>query len=152
MKSARKGFTLIELLVVIGILAVLAVVVFAALNPAGRLADARDTRRWSDANTILTAIHEYLVDNEGYPTGVTTSMAQTQLGSALTGCADDGCGAVDACLDLSTPLAAYLKSVPVDPSLAVDATETHYSIETTAAGIVTITACDAEGSVITVSR
>lgn len=150
----NKGFTLIELLVVIAIIAILAVVVFVALNPVQRFADARNSRRWSDVNSILTAIHEYIVDNDGaLPTGMSTGMAQTQLGSATTGCDDDGCGAVAACLDLSTPLAPYLKSIPVDPLLAGTSTETHYSVEVDTNNIVTVTACDAEGGeTIQVSR
>ncbi|MDE2588934.1 MAG: prepilin-type N-terminal cleavage/methylation domain-containing protein, partial [Patescibacteria group bacterium] len=42
-----KGFTLIELLVVITIISTLLVVVFVALNPGGRLQQARDARRSS---------------------------------------------------------------------------------------------------------
>lgn len=154
MLNYKKGFTLIELLVVIAIIAILTVIVFVALNPAKRFADARNARRWSDVNSVLTAIHEYIVDNNGVlPTGVSTSMAQTQLGSAATGCDNDGCGAVAACLDLSTPLVAYLKSMPVDPSLAGTSTETHYSAEVDANNIVTVKACDAEGGeTIQVSR
>lgn len=154
MKTVQKGFTLIELLVVIAIIAILAVVVFVALNPAGRFADARNARRWSDVNSILSAVHEYLVDNDGaYPGTLAAGMSQTQLGSAATGCDDDGCGAVAACEDLSTDLAPYLKSIPIDPTLADTSTETHYSVEVDANGIVTITACDAEaGETIQVSR
>lgn len=103
--------------------------------------------------TVLTAIDEYLVDNQGYPIGMSVGMVQTQLGAAATGCDNDSCGAVGTCLNLSTPLTAYLKSIPVDPGLAVDSTETHYSVEVTDAGIGTGTACDAESGVnISVSR
>src|SRR3990167_4508532 len=60
-----KGFTLIELLVVIAIIATLAVVVFVALDPARRFREARDSTRWTDVNSILTAFHSYIVDNNG---------------------------------------------------------------------------------------
>jgi len=43
MKS-KKGFTLIELLVVIAIISILAVVVFVALDPVKRFADARNSK------------------------------------------------------------------------------------------------------------
>jgi prepilin-type N-terminal cleavage/methylation domain-containing protein len=71
----KKGFTLIEILMVVTILSVLAVSVFVALNPVKRLKDAKDARRSSDADTLLTAIHQYIVDNKGaLPTGLSTSM------------------------------------------------------------------------------
>jgi len=59
-KSASKGFTLIELLIVIGILAVLATVTLLVLNPAQMFAQARDSQRISDLNTIKSAISLYL--------------------------------------------------------------------------------------------
>ena len=156
-KTAQSAFTLIELLVVIAIIAVLATVVFVALNPAQRLADARDARRTTDLQTILTAIHECIVDNGGSLSscGVSTSMPQTQIGSAALGCGDDSCGAVAACLELGgtgNPLEDYLSSDPVDPGLASTSTETHYSVAVGANNIVTVTACDAEGGTMTVSR
>ncbi|GAG40306.1 unnamed protein product, partial [marine sediment metagenome] len=51
----RKAFTLIELLVVIAIIAILAAVVFVALNPVKRFEDARNTTRSSAVNELLTA-------------------------------------------------------------------------------------------------
>jgi prepilin-type N-terminal cleavage/methylation domain-containing protein len=86
-RSQESGFTLIELLIVITIIAALAVTVFVALNPVKRLADSRDSRRSADVETILTAIHEYVVDNKGsLPTGLTTSMTEKMLGTGATGC------------------------------------------------------------------
>lgn len=152
----KKGFTLIELLVVIAIIAILAVVVFVALNPVRRFADARNSTRISDVNSVLTAVHEYIVDNDGsYPTGMSTGMSETQLGTAATGCATStggACGTADACLDLSTPLAAYLASIAVDPSETA-AGKTGYSVAVNTNGIVTIRGCNAENAAtIQVSR
>lgn len=151
--STRKGFTLIELLVVIAILAILAVVVFVALDPIQRFADARNSRRWVDVNNTLTAVHEYIVDNEGsLPAGLSTSMTETQLGTCASGGATLCTGASAACVDLSTPLAPYLKTMPVDAANGTAAT-TGYSIEVDANNIVTISACEAENSeIIQVSR
>lgn len=154
-RNGNQGFTLIELLIVVGILAVLSVGVFVALNPAKRLSDARDARRGSEISTILTAIHEYIVDNKGsIPAGLSSS--EQQLGSATSGCtlATAGCASGDACVDLSLPLAKYLKSIPIDPkgSPNYDSTKTGYSISVDANGIVTVKACGAEGGVISVSR
>jgi prepilin-type N-terminal cleavage/methylation domain-containing protein len=150
-KRNLKGFTLIELLVVIVVIAILAAVVFVALDPVRRFAEARNSRRWNDVNNILTAVHEYIVDNNGaLPTGLSTGMAVTQLGTAGSGC--DDCGTAAACVDLSTPLARYLASIPEDPSTGSTA-ETRYSIEVDANNIITISACGAELSeAVSVSR
>lgn len=151
----HRGFTLIELLVVISIIAILSTVVFVALNPAGRFADARNSRRFNDINSILTAIHECIVDNGGSlaTCGLATSTAQTQLGSLGIGCDDDACGAVAACLNLSTNLDAYLKTMPIDPSLGIGTSASLYSVTVDDNNIVTIDACAAENSVsVQVSR
>ena len=150
--AARQGgFTLIELLIVISIIAILAVTVFVALDPVKRFADARNSRRWADVDNILTAVHQSIVDNKGaLPTGLTTGMVETQLGTDATGC--NTCGSATACVDLSTPLSKYLKNMPLDAGTGT-AGKTGYSIIVDANNIVTISACNAEsGSVINVSR
>lgn len=154
MRNSQKGFTLIELLVVIAIIAILATVVFVALDPVTRFADARNSRRWSDVNSILTAVHQYIVDNNGaLPAGLDTT--EKHMGAATTGCnvATGGCAVSTAtdCVDLSTPLATYLKSIPEDPN--GDDQLTGYSIVSDANNIITVTACNSEnGETIQVSR
>ena len=149
--SAKKGFTLIELLVVIAIIATLAVVVFVALDPATRFAQARNSRRWSDVNNTMTAIHEYIVDNGGtYPSGITTT--EQQLGTCTSGGATLCTGAAAACTDLSSDLAPYLKTMPLDPRNGTAET-TGYSVVEDANGIITISACGAELSeTVSISR
>jgi len=138
----RKGFTLIELLVVIVIIAILAAVIFVALDPVTRFAQARNARRWNDVNSVRTAINEYIVDNGGaLPTGLSSGMSETQLGTAARGC--DDCGTVAACADLSTPLAKYLASIPQDPSTG-SAAETRYSVKIGSNNSPIIKACGAE--------
>jgi prepilin-type N-terminal cleavage/methylation domain-containing protein len=69
--TTKKGFTLIELLIVIAIIAILAVAVVLILNPAQLLAQARDSQRISDLDTLRTAIALYLstVTNFSLTTG-----------------------------------------------------------------------------------
>lgn len=149
MHTKQKGFTLIEILLVIGIIAVLATVVIVALNPAKRFADARDSRRLSDIQSILSAVQQYIVDNKGtLPSGLVTT--EKQIGTAVTGCAltINNCSAnTSYCLDMSTDLAKYLKSLPYDPQNGSAAT-TRYSIVADANNIVTVRACDSTDTTI----
>ena len=103
-KSAHspKGFTLIEVLVVIGILAVLFAIVLIAINPARQFAQANNTQRRNDVNSILNAVHQYMADNRGtVPAGITTSTQNV---------ADTG---ANFCTDVVT---RYLAALPADPS------------------------------------
>lgn len=152
----NQGFTLIEILLVIGIIAVLATVVIVALDPATRFRDARDARRQSDIESISTAIQQYLIDNKGvFPPGLDAT--EKQIAISMDTCSIDtgGCvvaGATD-CIDLSVSLARYLKEVPYDPTPGLGTDHSHYSIVLDANNIVTVRACDTEGTTpIFVSR
>lgn len=154
MENKKSGFTLVELLLVIGIIATLAVVVFVALDPAKRFADARDARRQSDVETILSAVHQFVVDSKGnFPTGLDGNI-EIMIGSGSGGCSSaiGGCAtAGDDCLNMKNDLTKYLKTLPFDPKGGTD-DATQYTIEKDVNGIITVRACGAEGSVISASR
>jgi len=146
--NSQPGFTLIELLLVIAVISALAVTVFVALNPAQRLKDSRDARRQTDVETILSAVHTYIVDNKGsLPAGLTTT--EKQIGTAASGCtlATGGCGVVATgdCINILTPMAPYLKSAPLDPNGGTTGL-TKYSLVVDANGMVTVKACGTEGA------
>lgn len=143
-KNKFKAFTLIEILLVVAILSVLLVVVFASLNPAKRLIDTRNARRWNDVNQVLTALHECIIDNDLATCGLSNPLALSQIGSCATGGATLCSGAADACLNLEadTDLDSYIASFPLDPSDGAAAT-TGYTVQVTN-GIVTVAACGAE--------
>lgn len=142
-----KGFTLIELLVVIVIIAALAVVVFVSLNPLKRIKDARDARRTADIATLLTAVHVSIVDSKGtLPNGLSTSMPETQIGQATGSCeiSSGGCASTPSgCVNLTTSLEKYLKSIPEDPNYG-SADKTGYTIEVNKYNIVTVRSCYVE--------
>jgi|SRR5947209_13634291 len=161
--QTNRGFTLIELLIVIAIIAALAVTVFVALNPLKRLQDARDSRRTSDVEGILTAIHESIVDNKGsLPTNMPIAGgSEVQLGNGSSGCAItnavSGCAVTATiCADLNTGatnLTKYLKSMPIDPTSTFTASKSGYSVQIDTNNIITIRACGVEGTTaITQSR
>lgn len=145
---SNKGFTLIELLIVIGIIAILAALTFVAVDPATRFAEARNSERWSAANSVLNAVLKYQVDNDGtLPSGIDAVTGSSQvLGTDATGC-DSTCTAVTtvaACEDLSSDLVTtYLAAIPLDPSSGA-AGNTDYYINQDANGRLTVGSCDPE--------
>lgn len=153
MKNSAKGFTLIELLVVIAIIATLAVVVFVALDPVRRFQEARNATRRTDVGSILTAISQSIVDTKGgLPTGLVANGSVYQLGTCTSGGATLCNGAQDACVNLATPLAKYLKTMPMDPQSGTPATS-GYSVSVNSDNLVTVSSCLAEnGETISVSR
>lgn len=109
-KRHNRGFTLIELLVVIGILAVLLAIVLVAINPARQFEQANNTKRKSDVNAILNAVHQYMADNNGnLPGGSVITDEPAEIAS--------GTGNADLCALLVTD---YLAAIPTDPSLNTD--------------------------------
>lgn len=139
---------MIELLIVITILTILTVTVFVALKPAQRIQDANDARRSVDVSSILSAVHQYTVDNSGdLPSGLSAGMNEKQLGTATTGCAvsTGGCsvsGDTD-CLDMSSTLSSYLAEIPIDPQGT--SSLTGYTIKVNSDKQVIVRACKAQG-------
>lgn len=157
-KLYTLGFTLIELLIVITIIAILLIVSLVALKPAQRLADARDSRRATDLNQILTGIHSCIVDSDS---GLSTCLGSYTVGdtyeivsgSTSTGC-DDVCTGVTSdthCLALDTTLTDYFTSLPTDPS-TVTSGHTEYSIRILSNNMTVLESCSAEGGTMLISR
>jgi len=141
----EKGFTLLEILLVVAAIAILAGIVILALNPGKQLAETRNAQRAADVNTVLNAIYQYAIDNNGnLPASITTTpTAICQTGGTCTGLID---------LSVLTASETYLVAMPSDPSTAT-ANSTAYNVSQSANGRVTVAAPDAEqGSTITVTR
>lgn len=150
-RKPAKGFTLIELLIVIGIITILASVVFVTIDPAARLQSARDVRRETDVENVAGAIISYQVDNDSdLPPSVEamTTGSAYMIGTATSGC-NSGCTATStqaSCADLTVlQTDGYLGSIPEDPSSGTPETSLYYLMKNTN-GSITVAACTPEGS------
>jgi len=75
--NAAKGFTLLEILLVVGIISILAGIVILAINPTKQLGDTRNAQRRSDVLTILNAVYQYSIDNNGDLTALALEASDT---------------------------------------------------------------------------
>ena len=147
----RKGFTLIELLLVIGIIAILASIVIVAINPTKQLGDARDAQRRSDVNTILNAVYQYAIDNDGdLPAPCLDNTTKKGVCINGTDCASyagatdhpDGSGEPTTGCNLDVLTGSYLVGLPIDSSGVPEGSTayTGYDIQKTAAKRITVSA------------
>lgn len=146
-KSTKSGFTLLEILLVVAAIAILAGIVIVAINPTKQLGDTRNSQRWSDVNTILNAVYQYSIDNNGtLPAGITVTSTEV--------CKSDGVATCTGLVDLSVLLTnqKYITAIPTDPSGA-STNGVKYNIQKTANNRITVTAPQQEnGASITVSK
>ena len=156
----RSGFTLIELLLVIGIIAILAAIVIVAINPTKQLADARDAQRRSDVNTIINAVYQYAIDNNGsMPSCIDTARRGICTGGSNCVSFDPGTDAQvvvssAASCDLDVLTGTYLVNLPTDPSGAPTASTayTGYDLVQSSGGRITVYAPFDENATISVER
>lgn len=145
----QGGFTLLEVLLVVAIIAILAGIVIIAINPGKQLGDSRNSQRQADVNTVLNAVYQYSLDNNGtIPSGVTTTATEI----CATG-ASSCTGLVD--LSAITANEKYISAIPKDPQCSTTCATngTGYKILKTANGRITVTAPAAEQSkTISVTR
>lgn len=125
-KKRNQGFTLLEILLAVAALVILASIVILAINPGKQLADTRNSQRWSDVNTILNAVYQYAIDNDG-DLPVTIPL-DTASGTDI--CIETDV-ATSCDVDLSVLVPEYLVELPTDPRATTVANYTVVSSSTT---------------------
>jgi type IV pilus assembly protein PilA len=143
--SRKGGFTLIEILLVVAAIAILASIVILAINPNKQLGDTRNAQRHVDVNTVLNAVYQYAIDNNGtIPASITTTQTEIcKTGGACSGLID---------LSVLTTDEKYLISMPFDPT-GSSTNGAGYEIKKSSNGRITVVAPDAEQNVtISVTR
>jgi prepilin-type N-terminal cleavage/methylation domain-containing protein len=157
--KSQKGFTLLEILLVVAAIAILAGIVILAINPNKQLGDTRNAQRKVDINTILNAVYQYSVDNNGtLPADlVRTNTTQREICTSGAGQSTTTCTTALVYLGELVLNERYITAIPMDP-VATNraATGTGYDIMMTAGGRVTVLATHGENSIplanLTVTR
>jgi len=94
--KSESGFTLVEILIVIGVMAIIAVILYLIVDPKLRFAESRNSRRQAEIKAISDAVGMYIVDHNSYPPGIDDSVKM--IGKAGSGC-EATCGRVIARID-----------------------------------------------------
>lgn len=152
----KKGFTLIELLIVVAIMAIIAVVVFVALNPAKRFQDSRDSVRWQQVSELLNALKLDQVDHNGAYLPAVASLSTSSvymIGTDVANCNANPCrtgvSGNNTCVSLVELVnRGYMSSIPISPNGASTWTSglTGYTLQLDVNGSVFIRACENEAS------
>lgn len=148
--SVLPQFSLTEYVLIAVCVIVLGLVVFVALSPVTRFQNTRDIRRYSDVNSIVTALTEYAADNGGQLPPELLSAGQDVVELGPVGC-ETSCEEAVGCVDVSLPLASYLKHIPVDPQVT-SSTVSAYSVRVGKDNQLVVTACAAENRSIEVTK
>ena len=148
----KGGFTLLEILLVVAAIGILAGIVILAINPGKQLGDTRNAQRKVDVNTVLNAVYQYSIDNNGtIPSGIASSTCATVTTNEIC---KTGAASCTNLIDLSVLTASerYLVSIPIDPT-STSTNGTTYRIAKGSNGRVTVCAPNAEsGATISVTR
>lgn len=124
----EKGFTLLEILLVIAVIGILASIVLIAINPNKQIAQARNTARKVDINTLEKALRQYSIDNAGQLPNVILNQYKVICRQGITD---------PSCINLDVLVPTYIAAIPRDTqsntintgySVAVNPNNTNVSI------------------------
>lgn len=148
--KATNGFTLLEILLVVAAIGILAGIVILAINPGKQLGETRNVQRKADVNTILNAVYQYTIDNNGT---LPASIATTSTEICKTGVATSTCASSNFIgLEVITADEKYLVSIPLEPQ-KIDNNGSGYMIKKSTNGRITVDSqFEEQGATISVTR
>src|SRR4051812_43905409 len=109
-RSTIKGLTLIEIVIVIALIVVITGIYFLAANPAGQLAQSRNSERKLHLETIMQAVRQNIADQNNEQFSCSTGAIPTSSKKMASGGAS-GTYDIGPCL-----IPTYIFSLPFDPS------------------------------------
>ena len=153
----QEGFTLLEILLVVAAIGILAGIVIFAVNPSKQLGDTRNAQRRVDVNTVLNAVYQYSLDNNGVlPTTITSSTCSSTVADEIckSGVATSTCASSSLiALPEITLNEKYITAIPVDPQATSSGNGAGYRISKSGNNRVTVCAPLAEqGATISATR
>ncbi|KKQ57397.1 MAG: hypothetical protein US74_C0004G0007 [Parcubacteria group bacterium GW2011_GWA2_38_13] len=166
LSALSKGFTFIEIFITMGILAILAGIVFFVFNPVRGYQVARDAERMNVVISLSEALAQCIFDNNGKIPEAIAGMvdgASYIIGSDTEGC-EKNCSIVETqseCFDISQVrcvlekpfVPVYISDLPIDPDTKKWSKEKiGYYISKTSGNDITLGACNPEKSIIKVLK
>jgi len=145
----QNGFNLIGMIMTIGVILLLFMSIYVAVDPVSRINTAKDKAREQDVLLLAQALKDYALDNKGQlpiSGDITTSKKVLCSGSVTLTCGTDTktCLTID---DTTNFLDDYLATLPVDPE-KTDSADTGYYIQGSGDQII-IGSCNYENSEVT---
>lgn len=149
-RQTNRGFTLIEILLVVAAIVILAGIVVASVNPGRQLGKTRDADRNVAVDDIASAIQEYQLDNNEFPSTLPSS---GQCSDDANEICKTGATSTSGCIDLSADLVdTYMPKMPVDLQATSSENGTGYHAVATSSSRVTVCAPLAEDGTISTTK
>ncbi len=144
-QQSSLGFSILTFVIAFGVVALLSAAVFMVVNPAKRLGQSYDARRWTDIIAIAKAVETYVIDNHQIPSdfSAATNLAVDEKFVLCSSSGSKTCdGQTESCLVVNDTdfLGKYLPSLPVDPTKSAT-TDTGYYVTRKGDNMLVIGSC-----------
>ncbi len=144
----KRAFTALQTITAFFMIGLLVALIILIIDPQRQLAQTRNARRAGDSEALLTALNQYVIDNNQAPPGIDGNLRV--LGTANFDCNINCWDQVSirvkatSCLDLKPYLTPkYLLDIPSDPLLGTSEI-TYYAVRKTSNNRLAVYSCASE--------